>query len=116
MAVQTLPVYLDLTVYAGTSFRRDFRWRPNSDEGQDFTGWTASFRIGPPQGAPTVTLTESSGVTLEADGKFYVSMTPAQTTAMTPGQWFYVLDLTNADGFILRLLRGRLTVVRDLAT
>ncbi len=114
MAVQTLPVYLDLTVYAGTSFRREFRWRPAGTDGQDFTGWTASFRIGPAQGVPFKTITDATGITLGSDGTFIVAMSPTDTDALTAGTFFYVLDLTNPDGFVLRLLRGRLNVVRDL--
>lgn len=114
MAVQTLPVYLDLTVYAGTSFRREFRWRPAGTDGQDFTGWTASFRIGPAQEAPFKTVTDPTGVWLGTDGTFIISLSPAETGALVPGTFFYVLDLTSNDGFVLRLLRGRLNVVRDL--
>ncbi len=114
MAVQTLPVSLDLTVYAGTSFRREFRWRPQGSTGQDFTGWTGSFRVGPPQGVPTMTVTDANGITLGTDGQFIIDLPPAVTDTMRPGTFFYVLDLESPDGFILRLLRGRLSVVRDL--
>ena len=114
MAVQTLPVNIDLTVYTGTSFRREFHWRPNGGAGQDFTGWAASFRIGPQHGTPAYTFTSGHGVTFGADGQFIVLLTPSQTIAMSPGTYFYVLDLTDPTGFILRILRGRLSVVRDL--
>ncbi len=115
MAVQTLPVYLDLTVYTGTSFRREFRWRPvGAPDGQDFSGWAARLEIGPAGGTPFFHLTDAAGISLSADGLFAITMTPAATRTLTPGTYFYVLDLTNPDGFILRLLRGRLFVVKDL--
>lgn len=113
MAVQTLPVNIDLTVYAGTTFRRSFRWKPGGTP-QDFTGWTAQFRVGPTQGTATTTLTETSGIILDSDGTFTISMTPSATRAMKAGSWFYILDMTDSTATVLRLLRGRLSVVRDL--
>jgi hypothetical protein len=114
MAVQTLPVNLDFTVFAGTTFRREFRWRPGGLTGQNFTGWTASLRIGPARGEPLVELTDGNGVTLAADGVITVGMSPTTTRSLDAGAYSYVLDLTDDLGTVLRLLRGRMTVVREL--
>lgn len=114
MAVQTLPVNLDHTVYAGTTFRRELRWRPGGTTGQDFTGWTASLRIGPPRGVPLLECTDTDGITLGSDGTVTIELTVAETRDLPGGTYAYVLDLTDTAGTVLRLLRGRLTVVWEL--
>ncbi len=113
MPVQTLPVNIDLVVYTGTTFRRQFRWKPGG-VGQDFTGWSAEFTIGRSAGTPMRVLTETSGVQLDNDGTVTVHMDSAETQTLTPGTWKYLLDLISPTEEVIRLIRGRFSVVRDL--
>jgi hypothetical protein len=113
MPVQQLPVNIDLVVFTGTTFRRQFRWKPGG-VGQDFTGWTAEFKIGPARGDLMRTLSETGGVQLDNDGTVTVLMEAEETETLQAGTWKYMLDLANPAGEVLRLLRGRMSIVRDM--
>jgi hypothetical protein len=111
----TLPLSHELVVYAGTTFRREFRWRPDGDGLQDFTGWSALARIGPAQGHAVIELsTGNGGVLLTAVGQIVLSIAPAQTTLLAAGAYSYNLDLTGPDGTVTRFLRGRVQVIADV--
>lgn len=114
--VRTLPVEQAQTIYAGTDFRRQFRWLPDGQHPQDFTGWSALMLIGRPKTAATLELTSTpaAGVTLTNDGIITVHLTAAQTTALAADDLIYVLDLTDTAGFVQRFLHGRIVVVREL--
>src|SRR5690348_7596182 len=116
MTVQSLPLPIDFTVYAGTSFRRQFRWLPDGNTAQDFTGWSATMLIGPQHGTAVLTLDtgEAGGVDL-SDSTITLSISVAQGNALPAGSAFHVLDITDPDGFSTRFLRGRLLVVHDVA-
>ncbi len=114
MAVQTLPVEVELVIYAGTTFRRQFRWLPDGETGQDFTGWSGRFLLGPARGVALRQLsTDDTGMTMDADGLITVELS-ADDTDLPAGVLFYVLDLTDPDGVVTRLLRGRCSVVIDV--
>ncbi len=115
-SVQTLPLDYELTVYSGTTFKREFRWLPDGAAALDFTDWTASMMIGLPMSStPVITLsTATTGITLSAGGQIVITMTPSQTAALKPGVMMYSLDLTDAAGGITRFLRGRVSVVNDV--
>lgn len=115
MAVQQLPVETELVIYAGTTFRRTFRWLPDGVTGQDFTGWAATFLLGPPRGIAIRTLTTDvgGGITLDTDGTITLVM-PVADTNLPVSSLFYVLDLTDPSTEVLRLLRGRCSIVVDV--
>jgi hypothetical protein len=114
MATRSLPLDLDIVVYSATSFKRELIWLPDGLHPQDFTGWSARMLIGQPVNVADVVLTSGDSITLTADGKIIIKMTPAQTTALRQNVTFYNLDLTEPDGFIRRFLRGRVSVVVDV--
>lgn len=116
MVVRTLPLEYELVIYSGASLRREFRWRPDGGTPQDFTGWSASMLIGPYKSEALYTLsTGTAGLELTTDGIVRLTMTPAQTEAMADeNDLAYQLDLVEPDGFVLRFLRGRITVVQDV--
>ncbi len=110
----TLPISLELTIYSGTTFKRIFRWLPYGNDPQDFTGWSASMRFGPIEGAPLLTLMLTAGIGLSHDGLITVTATPSQTALLRRGTYVYNLDLINPDGEVLRFMRGRAEVIKDL--
>lgn len=113
MAVQTLPLSIDLTVYSGTSYERRFRWKP-AGVAQDFTDWTARMRIGVHRGPATTELSTPTDIALGTDGLITIDLSPAVTAHLPAGTSFYQLDLIDPTGEILRFLRGRLMLIRDL--
>lgn len=115
MAVRSLPLEIELVIYAGTTFRREFRWLPDGGPAQDFTQWAATMLIGPSRGTALAALTtDNGGVTLTGTGQILITMPPAATKAIANGQYTYVLDLTDATGFVMRFMRGRISVVHDV--
>ncbi len=112
-----LPLRLEFTIYTGTTFRRDLRWKPDGTTPQDFTGWSAAMRIGMVGDRAVIELTTSNqGVLLGPDGMITLRMPPAATDALRAGTYGYVLDLTDPDGDVLRFLRGRCEIIRDYIT
>ncbi len=115
MAAKTLPLDLDLVIWAGTTFRREFRWLPDGDTPLDFTGWSAQMLIGPSRGIATVALTtDNGGITLTGVGQILLNLPPAQTSALKHGVMVYDLDLTDPTGYVQRFMRGRISVVHDV--
>ncbi len=115
MAVRTLPLDLELTVYAGTTFHREIRWRPDGVHLQDFTGWSALMLIGPPRGTAVEDLRTSDGsIELTAQGQILLTLSHTATAVLPEGVLTYILDLTAPNGVVTRFLRGRLTVIQDV--
>ncbi len=112
----TLPLLHELTVYAGTTYRAEFTWKPDGTLGQDFTGWHARCRIGQAGGPARLELTDQPGrgLTLTPAGQVMLALTPAQTDGLGAGAYSYQLDLTAPGGDITRFLRGRVQVVADV--
>lgn len=115
MSSRSLPLDYDIVVYSGTSFRREFRWFPDSVNPQDFTGWSARMMIGQPFNVADLELTDTSGgIILTAFGQVIVGLTPAETAGLRSSVSNYNLDLIQPDGFIRRFIRGRVSVVVDV--
>jgi hypothetical protein len=112
--VATLPYEIDFTIYSGATYRREFRWLPDGKTPQDFTGWTARFLIGQQRGHAIITMTTDSGVTLGADGMVRIDVPPAATANLRLPNLAHQLDLIDSNGVVMRFLRGRVRVVRDV--
>lgn len=111
----TLPLTYELTAYASTTFRREFRWLPGGTTPQDFTGWDGYLRIGPNSGNAIMELNVTNGgVVLTAAGQVIVVMLPSDTAMLKGGVYAYNLDLIDLSGTITRFMRGRFEVVRDV--
>jgi hypothetical protein len=115
MAQNTLPLAYDITVYSGTSYRREFRWLPDRVNPIDFTGWSAVMLLGQQLSVADVELTsDNGGIELTSSGQIIIWMTPFQTKALKPPVSYYNMDLTEPDGFVRRFMRGRISVVVDV--
>lgn len=116
MPVQTLPLPMDLTVYAGTTFRRQLRWLPDGTAPQNFTGWTARWLIGPEHGtAITAITTADPDLILTDTGLITLTLAADDTAALPAGLLWYNLDLTAPGGTpVIRFIRGRFAVIHDV--
>ncbi len=114
MATKSLPLDYDIVVYAGTSYRREFRWLPDGVNPLDFTGWGALMLLGSPGSPADVTLSERYGITLSTTGQIIINLTPSDTIKLKPPVGYYNLDLIEPGGFVRRFLRGRVSVVVDV--
>ena len=114
MAVRSLPVEVEQSVYTGADWRRQYRWLPDGRTPQDFTDWHARMLIGPPRGEAILALSDGDGITLDAEGVITLSLSDTQTLQLAGAQYAYVVDLIDQTGFIMRFLRGRMTVIADV--
>lgn len=106
----TLPLNYELTIYSGATYLRMFRWLPDGQTPQDFTGWAGFLRIGNGK-VPVVERT----LELSDAGLITVELTPAVTYMTKPGTYAYNVDLMDPDDRIIRFLRGRAEFIRDVA-
>lgn len=110
--VRTLPVHLDLVIYAETTFVKQLRWMP-AGVAKNFTSWTARMRVGPLGGPAVIELTtENGGIALTTDGLITITISGAVTTTLASAA--YQLDLIDPGGAPRRFIRGSATVVRDV--
>jgi hypothetical protein len=117
VVVRSLPVEIEQVIYAGTDFFRQYRWLPDGVTPQDFTSWTANWLIGPNTGVATYQYTTTTGeVGLSATGIITLHLDDTITDAMTGSALIYTLDLVDpVTSYVLRFMRGRVTIVRDLS-
>lgn len=115
MVLRTLPIEIEQHVYAGTDFYKQYRWLPDGQNPQDFTGWSATWLIGT-AGTATHELGSGTGeVGLASTGVITLHLDPTFTAALTGTSMSYTLDLTDpGTGYVMRFMRGRLTIVHDL--
>lgn len=114
--MKSLPLDLELVVYAGTTMHREFRWLPEGGTTPvDFTGWSGLMLIGPYGGEAVYELSPGQGMTLTADGRLIIELTPLETEDLYGRtDLAYQVDLTDSAGFVLRFLHGRVSVWRDV--
>ncbi len=105
----TLPLEYELTIYSGASFRQEFRWKPDGEDPQDFTGWNGWLRIGNTSRA----IVEKT-LTLTSHGRIIVTLDTVATRTLKSGAYSYNIDLHTPDDEIIRFLRGRAEVIRDV--
>jgi hypothetical protein len=113
-------IYADFKLQQGIPWAQDIRlWDqatgavvPNST----FTGTALRVRTNPTStgsnpGTLVITLGVGTGITLQgASGTFSLALTGAQTTGLTPGEYWYNLDTTDPLTAPLRLASGRFVV------
>lgn len=114
-AVKTLPLDYDLVIYSGTTFKKEFRWKPDGVNPIDLTGWSGVMNVGVP-GTPALVAvsTDTDGLTLTSNGEIQIRIDQIETSTLVPGVLAYNLDLTDLAGDIRRLFRGRVSVVQDV--
>lgn len=110
----TLPLQHELTAYAGATFHQEFQWLPDGTAPQDLTGWQASMLIGYPSTMLVELSDTNGGIALDVDGSVIITLLPAETALLAPQVYSYHLDLTDPAGNVIRLLRGRFEVIRDV--
>lgn len=114
MATTTLPVEYDLTIYSGATFRIEFRWLPDGNDPQDFTGWAGTMRLGNQRQALATLTSGSGGVIMSATGQVILTMLPSITAGLPSGSYSYNVDLTDPAGTVTRFLRGQVKVIKDV--
>lgn len=114
------PGNLPLRIEAGATYRKMMQYLPGGAP-MDFTGYTAKLQM-TGSAAPEVLLmeltTENGGITLDSEGNITLYMPPADTLALysliANQTCSYEFEIAQSPTEVIRLLRGGVTVNREL--
>lgn len=116
--MSTEPVNYNLVIYQGATFSQTFVWKDPSNNPINLAGYTARMMVRThiDATAPFITLTtENGGIALGGSaGTVVLSMTAAQTTAVTESIGVYDLELVATGGAVTRFLQGIVTISREI--
>jgi hypothetical protein len=102
------PGRYNITVYKGTTFTLAPIWKIGG-YAVNLTGYSAKMQVRAATDASVlVELSTDNGkiVITPALGKLTLTLTAAQTTALTSGKYFYDLNLTASDATVTKILEG----------
>ncbi len=110
------PGRYNINVYTGTTFSLAPVWKINGTP-VNLTGYSADMQVrAATDTAIVVELSTTNGkaVIAESLGQVTLTLTPAQTTALTPGAYIYDLNLTSAAGDVTKILAGNFAVIASV--
>jgi hypothetical protein len=110
------PSTYNLTVWQGADFDQTFTVT-QAGSALNFTGYTARMQVreAADSTAYLLSLTNGSGIVLGGTaGTIAVTITNAQSSALSGGSYAYDLELIAGAGTITRLLQGGFTVVGNV--
>lgn len=100
----------DIVLDQGSDYVRSFTITDNG-VARDLTAYSGRGQIRPRKTSSTLTESFTVDITDPEEGTFEISLTNSQTAAITPGIYYYDIELyTSGDGYVLRLLEGKITV------
>ncbi|NBX03384.1 MAG: hypothetical protein EBR02_04870 [Alphaproteobacteria bacterium] len=112
------PGNYDLTIYQGATFSQILTWKDGSGELVNLTGYTARMmaRESIDAASAFITMTtENGGITLGgAAGTIALSISAANTAAITAQGGVYDLELVSGGGVVTRLLAGNVFINREV--
>lgn len=108
----------DFTIEQGATFQIDLTWKDQSLDPVDITGYTARMQIRASVTDPTVLLeltTEDGLIILgTTDGKITLFLDAVTTAAITWDRGVYDLELVSPTGYVTRLLKGNITIDKEV--
>lgn len=114
------PGNLPLRIEAGATYRKVMQYLPGGAP-MDFTGYTARLQMVGSAAPDTLLMeltTENGGITLDSEGNITLFMPPADTFelyALIANQTCsYEFEIIQSPTEVIRLLRGGVTVNREL--
>tara|TARA_B100001094_G_C18040897_1_gene724927 strand:+ start:313 stop:648 length:336 start_codon:yes stop_codon:yes gene_type:complete len=107
MAVYTT----NLTIYTGTDFTQTFILGDDFG-GLNLSGYSITMKMKKHEGSASST-SITTLITNAAIGRFRVSLTPAQTSPLKPGRYYYDIVLTK-DGTNTRAIEGDVLVKKSV--
>jgi len=105
------------TIITGETFGRVITWQDSSGSPYDLTGFSARMQLRTKSGGTLVKElnTTSGGIVLGGSaGTITVSISAADTAALTPQDMVYDLFVTSGSGIVTRLLVGSIPVVKSV--
>ena len=107
------PGRYNITVYKGTTFQLSPVWKVDNLP-VNLTGYTADMQVRQfTDSAILVELSTTNGriVITPALGQVALTLTAAQTAALTSGNYQYDLNLTSPDGIVYKILQGAFVIL-----
>lgn len=108
---------LKLKIDQGATFIKPFTWKA-AGVPVNMTGYTARMQMREELDADTTIIeltTENGGISIEPlDGMFTLTMSDAQTKAMNFDTAIYDIELIAPDGTVTRILKGSVTLSREV--
>jgi hypothetical protein len=110
-------ILYNMEIPQGDTWCRKINWTADG-EPVDTTGYTASMRIKLTTISPTSIIeltTENGRIVLGGEnGLITLQLTPAQTNGISPGQYYYDLDLLGSNGYVQTIMRGMVNVFSEI--
>lgn len=96
----------DLTLYQGATFDRTLEIKDSNSAAVDITGYTFAAQIRTSALSGTVAGTFDVAIANASAGRVTMEMSSANTTLVPAQQCVYDLEMTKANGDVVRLLEG----------
>ena len=106
------PGRYNITVYKGTTFQLSPVWKVDNLP-VNLTGYTADMQVRQfTDSAITIELSTANGraVINAGLGQVVLTLTAAETAALTANNYQYDLNLTSPDGYVYKILQGAFVV------
>jgi hypothetical protein len=104
---------VNLNIDAGATFSVEFAYTNNDGSIFDLTGFTAKMQLRDQPTAATVVLEITPTLTI-ATGIIGVSISAAQTAALTNSRYVYAIELYGAGGLTIRPVEGYINVSAEV--
>lgn len=100
----------DLIIPKGETYRKTFLYQDTDRNAIDLTGYTARMQVRENYSSTTTVLdltTENGGIEITAlDGKVYLFVDDATTSAITVSSGVYDLELIDTMNYVTKFIRG----------
>lgn len=104
----------DFTIEKGTTFTRVLTWKDENSSAYDLTGYTARMHVRETVNESDTIVeltTENSRISLGGvAGTITLTITAADTAALTEDSGVYDLELVSSGGEVTRLLEGNVSI------
>jgi hypothetical protein len=107
----------DITIEQGSGFSLPLAWEAPEGSLVDFTGSTGRLHVRSKFGATDKLIeltTENGGIVLTEDGEITLSMTAAQTAALTFSRGVYDLEIVPPSGEPYKIIKGNVYLKREV--
>ena len=107
----------NLYIDQGASFSSDVTVKDLNANAFNLTGFTAVAKMA--KGYESTKTRTTISTTIAADpltGVVTLSLTPAQTTALSDGRYVFDLEITSSTGEVTRVIEGIITVTPQVTT
>jgi len=102
----------DIICEQGSTFVRVVTYKDASGNTVDLSAYTARMKVRSSRGADgaVLSLTESQGIDLQANGEIEITIPAAATTKVAAGNYRYDLEIVAPSGLVVRVIEGAFKV------